>query len=374
MRICIDGLGASMLKNTGLGVYTYEFLNKLFEMYPQPKYDLIWEGTKAEEIIEKNKGCSFINLNINRKANDYSNIGKYIVNNKVNIYHSLNNGFSIPKNKTCNYISTVHDLLPLVNAEYVDPKYLNKFKSVFTNAVENSDKIIAVSEVIKEQLRSYFDIPEKKIQVIYPGYSDMFTPQNHEISADILKSKYNIENDYILYVGSIHVRKNLDKLFRAFKEISKNVNNIKLVVIGSCDGKRKDYFLKLMNLIEELNLKDSVVFLGVVDYKDMPYFYSEAKCVVNLSKYEGFPLTSLEAMACGTPVVCNNQAIFKEVFGSTTSLVDANDKGQLIQGIIEIICNNEHRTFLSKTQIEQSKKYRWYKNIIKTVGVYESFF
>ncbi|MCY6369533.1 glycosyltransferase family 4 protein [Clostridium ganghwense] len=375
MKICIDGLGLTHLKKTGIGVYTYELLKGLFSMYPQPSYELLWDNSKEKVKIGKNISVSYVDLKINRKENDLQNIESYILSNKVNIYHSPNNGFSIPQNKVCNYITTVHDVLPLINSSYVDDKYLKKFYDVFPNAVEKSDKIIVVSEYIKEIIQNNFDIPEKRIDVIYPGCSDIFKHKNEESCENILKSKYKIEGDYILYAGSIHIRKNLEKLIKVFKDINRySNNNLKLVLVGNCNNKRRQYYLKLKELVETLKLEEFVIFVGSVEYDDMPYFYSKAKCVVNLSKYEGFPLSTIEAMACETPVVCNKQTLFRKVLDEAGILVDANDKEDIFEGVVEVIYNDSYREKVLSKQREQVKKYRWDKNILKTIQAYEGFY
>lgn len=373
MKICIDSIAISHLMGTGLGSFTLEFLNNLLRIYPQPKYELLYDNSNSK-LITKNNNISTYDLNINRLNNDYSNIENHLTSNKVDIYHSPNNGFSIPKNKKCHYITTVHDLLPVVNQSYVDDKYLKKFNMVFPNAIKNSDKIIVVSNFIKEQLSNYFDVPEKKIVVNYPGCSEIFTPKNKESCENILSSKYNIKGDYILYAGSIHIRKNLEKLIRAFKFINLSYMDLKLVLVGNYQGKRRKYFEKLKFLIEDLNLGNSVVFTGLVDYNDMPYFYSNAKCVVNLSKYEGFPLSSIEAMACNTPVIWNNENFFREVLGDTGLAVDANDNASLVTVISDVLFNKNIKEDIINKQKSVSLKYKWGKNIINTVKLYESFF
>lgn len=373
MRICIDCMSLN-LSGTGIRTYTLEFLKNLLYMYPQPQYDLLYEGSSLNFDLRKNNKVLPLKLNINRKNNNYSSIETHITSTRVDIYHSLNNGFSIPKNKECNYIMTVHDLLPVVNQSYVDERYLGKFNSVFSNAVKNSNKIIVWSEFLGEQLRNYFGVPNKKIFVIYPGCSEIFTPKNEESCENILSSKYKITGDYILHVGSIHIRKNLDQIIKAFKYINLAYKELKLVIVGNYAGKRKEYFEELKVLIEDLNLEESVIFTGIVEYYDMPYFYSKAKCVLNLSKYEGFPLTSVEAMSCNAPVILNNTSFFKEVFDGAGVTVDANDTNIIVDAISNIISNNDLKNRIINEQRERALKYKWEKNIINTIKLYESFY
>jgi glycosyltransferase involved in cell wall biosynthesis len=373
MRICIDSIGVSQFKGTGLGSFTLNFLKSLLYMYPQPRYDLLYDNIIPKLAIDENKNATFLDLNINRRDNDYSSIENHITTGKVDIFHSLNNGFSIPKNKKCHYITNVNDLLPVVDSRYVDEKYLEKFNEIFYRTIENSDKIIVMSEFLGEQLKNYFNVPKKKIFVNYPGCSENFNPKNKESCDNILNSKYNIKGDYILHVGSIHIRKNLENLINAFKYINLENKDMKLILVGNYTGKRTAYYEKLKELINILGLTDSVIFTGLVDHEDMPYFYSKASCCVNLSKYEGFPLCSLEAMGCSTPVIWNDVSFFREVFGNAGVAVDANDHEALVDTISKTIFNVTEKQSLLDNQREVCLKYKWERNIINTIRIYESF-
>lgn len=374
MRIFIDGLGVSELKGTGLGTYTAEFISNLLQMYPQPKYDFICDGPDFEMNPDKYPNVSFLNLHVNRLNNDYSNIEDHIESSNIDIYHSPNNGFSIPENKKCSYIATVQDLLPVVNSDLTDEKYKKKFNAVFPNVIKNCDKFIVFSESLREQLKNYFDVPDKNIMVNYPGCSNIFTPKSLESCENILSSKYKIEGDFILYAGSIHIRKNLENLIEAFAKVKIQHKDLSLLIVGSCLGKRREYYEKLKSLAEDLKLQDSVIFTGAAEYSDMPYFYSKAKCVLNLSKYEGFPLSSIEAMACNTPVIWNEVSFFREAFGGTGLTVDANDQDRLKDAILNILCSHSLRESIIKEQRELTSKYTWEKHIKNTVRLYETFY
>lgn len=374
MKILIDGLGAGKLKGTGLGTYTSEYLSNLFHMFPQPKYDLLCDKTNLNLKLDKYSNVSPINLNINRLENDYSNLENHIENYSVDVFHSPNNGFSIPENKKCSYIATVQDLIPAVNPDLADEKYKRKFNAVFPNAIKNCDKFIVFSKFLKEQLENYFDVPEKNIMVNYPGCSNIFTPKSEDSCDNILSSKYKIEGDYILYAGSIHIRKNLERLIEAFAQVLQQHKDLKLIIAGNIQGKRREYYEKLKDTAENLKLQDSVIFTGTVDYNDMPYLYSNAECTLNLSKYEGFPMSSIEAMACNTPVIWNKLSFFSEVFGETGLPVDANDTERIKDAILNVLCSCSLRESIIKEQRELSSQYTWEKHIKNIVRIYESFY
>lgn len=372
MKICFDGLSISQLHSTGLYSYTYEILDNLFNVYPQPDYKIIWDNSSYIDRWKKHNNLSYINLKLNRIKNDYRELEKYIDDNNITLFHSTNNGLSIPNKKLCKNVITVHDLLPINNTKYVDKKYLNKFNSVFNKSLDISDKIIAVSKFIKNELINNLNISEEKIDVIYPGISKNFRLIDETISKNYLKDVYKITDDFILYVGSIHTRKNLDLLFKIFKEINKISDKIKLVIVGKYSGKREDYYLKLKTLGRELNIGQSVIFTGDVTYLDMPYFYSASKCIFNLSDYEGFPITALEAIGSNKPIICSKAYIFKEVFGNKGLLVDPNNISEIKDIVLNLIYNENYYNEILNNQLELVNKFDLNDSIISLVKIYES--
>ena len=369
MKICFDGIGASSLHGTGLYSYTYETINDLLEVYPQPEYSVIWNDAPFVSDWQK-KGISYVNLEVNRSKNDYSEIERYLKENKITIYHSMNNGFSIPQNKICTYISTIYDLYPLFNNENVDRGYYEKFMYMMPSVIKNSDMVIAVSSFIKNELIKNFDMPKEKIKVIYPGCSQLFHQRTYDDVKAVLKRKYNIAYDYILYAGSLHPRKNIENSIRIFEKIHEKRPDLKFVIAGTKTGKRCAYYLKLKELVTNLNLESSVIFMGTVYYLDMPYFYSGAKCVINLSDYEGYPVSSVEALCCKVPVICSRSSSFEEVL-SSNGIILSHERESLIEDVLmEIVSNNNYRDSLIK-KIDD-KRYRIQASTKEIIRVYEN--
>ncbi|MCT4618902.1 MAG: glycosyltransferase family 4 protein [Marinisporobacter sp.] len=339
MKICLDGMALNYLMNTGLYTYTYELINHLLHIYPQGKYEVLMDKNEERCSLVKHRKLKWIYMGNDRKNNDYTMLVDHIRRDHIHIYHSVNNGFSIPKEKVCKYISTIHNLLPVSKAEYVDTKYFNKFMNVFPNALERADKIIAVSNFIKDELMHHYKVAENKIKVIYPICSNQFKPLDLEESKRKIKKHYKIEGDYLLHVGSIHMRKNIPTIFRAFKEVLKSYKDLTLLMIGDYEGKREGYYLKLKEYAKSLNIDENVLFLGKVSYEHMLYFYNGAKCMINISSYEGFPLSVVEAMACNTPIVCTKNSSFGEALGKAAIWIDLKDIHLMKDILLEVLSN-----------------------------------
>ncbi|MFD3156303.1 glycosyltransferase family 4 protein [Haloimpatiens sp. FM7330] len=329
---------------------------------------------KINEFHNYNK-LNYVELSINRKNDDYSSISEVINKNNIKIYHSPNNGFSLPQNKECTYISTIHELYALSNEEKVDEKYCKKFYYSIPKAIINSDKIIVVSDFIKSELKSYFNIKEDKVKTIYPGCSKIFKPISKEVVKNYLHKKYNLDDEYILFCGSIHPRKQLEKFIYIFSKIQKKIPKLKFVIIGKINGKRSNYYNKLKENIKKLDIQESVIFMNMIEQKYMTYFYCGAKCVVDFSEYEGFPMNCVEALKCNTPVICTNSSSFKEILDKKAMYVDIERQNLIEDLIIELITNEKYRE--KKIQLikcfDEENKYTWKHSIDEHVKVYEEF-
>lgn len=372
MNICIDGLSMSALKGTGLYSYSYVLFSNLFEMYPQPKYEMIWNGEPSFPAWSGFKNVTLNPLKIDRKNNNYRPLEEYLTQSGTKLYHSPNNGLSIPLNKVCKYIISVHDLSPVSCSQIVDKKYYQKFSTLFPNAVEKADCIIAVSRFIREELLRFYRVPEKKIEVIYPWCSDIFRVLDLNAARAVLSERYKINGKYILYAGSVHSRKNLDFLIRTFKLVTKDTDSLKLVIAGNCDGKRSEYYLSLVELVKTLGLEKQVLFTGTVPYEDMPYFYNCAECTVNLSSYDGFPITAIEAVACSSPLICTRTPLFNEVVGESAVFIESLDSNLLKRTMVDVLNSNAFRNRTKNEFHHNSIKNYGINAINKLVRIYET--
>lgn len=371
MNICIDGLSLYKLQGTGHYTYCYNFVGNLLEKLPQANCHLLWDESPTFTEWNRFKRLQFYEIKINRIRSDYTPLEKYIKECRIDVFHSPNNGFSIPSNITCPYVMTVHDMIALSDEKYTDGRYCNKFTSVFPRAVINSSKIIAVSQFIKKEIMTYFNIPDKKIEVIYP-IININKPVNDDVSVEnILKYKYNIQGQFILYVGSLHSRKNLDTLLVIFKDILKQEPDLKLVIAGKIDGKRFDYYQKLLVLDAELGITNSIIFTGFLPHNDLYYLYSKCQCMVNLSGYDGFPMACAEAMSIGVPMVCSNISSIREVIGDASIMVDPQECESVKDSILQIIRDSKIRKTLSENGINRSKALNDINSINKLISLYE---
>ena len=212
-------------------------------------------------------------------------------------------------------VVTIHDLGYLYYPQahcLLDRLYLDLSTRYSARAATH---LVADSSATKRDLIERYGVEPNKITVVYPGYDDtVFQPVRDEKAIGAVRAKYGVAGDYILFVGTLQPRKNLIRLIEAYWKLE--VGNWKLVIAG----KKGWLYREIFQQVEKLGLEGKVVFTGYVPEGDLPALLSGARLFVFPSLYEGFGLPVLEAMACGTPVVCSNVSSLPEVAGDAALL------------------------------------------------------
>jgi glycosyltransferase involved in cell wall biosynthesis len=205
--------------------------------------------------------------------------------------------------------------------------------------------------------------------VVYPGYDQtIFQPVRDEGVIEAVKARYGIAGDYALFVGTLQPRKNLIRLIEAFSNFRFPISDFRLVIAG----KKGWLYQEIFRWVEELGLEKKVVFTGYVPEGDLPVLLSGARLFVFPSLYEGFGLPVLEAMACGTPVVCSNASSLPEVAGDAAVLVDPQDVEGLAAAMERVLGDEELRAELIVRGFEQARKFSWERCARETLDVLES--
>ena len=264
-------------------------------------------------------------------------------------------------------VVTVHDLGYLYYPEahrLLDRAYLDLSTRYNARAAAH---LIADSSATKRDLIERYGTEPDKITVIYPGYDKAtFRPVRDDEAIEAVKAGYDIAGDYILFVGTLQPRKNLTRLIEAYWKLE--ARSWKLVIAG----KKGWLYQEIFRRVEELGLEGKVVFTDYVPEGDLPALLSGARLFVFPSLYEGFGMPVLEAMACGTPVVCSNTSSLPEVAGDAALLVDPLEVEELAAAMERVLADEELRAGLIERGFEQVRKFSWEKCARETLDVLES--
>ncbi len=373
MNIGFDAKRA-FLNQSGLGNYSRTLIRSLADYFPKYQYSLFTTRKGSPDFaafVSARKNISviqpekFVDKRLRSLWRSYG-ITKLLSENNMDIFHGLSNElpFNIHKFKG-KKIVTIHDLIflrypklyPLIDRKI----YHKKFKS----ACELADIIVAISEETKNDIVNFYSIDPKKIKVVYQSCNDVFyqhgspslraslptsgSPSKGEGWAAKTRFKYKLPKNYLLSVGTIEERKNLLTIVKALTLIK----DIPLIVIG----KKKSYFKKVQQFINENTLSDRIIFLDYVPNEELPAIYANADIFIYPSVFEGFGIPIIEALTCGTPVITTQGGCFPEAGGKHSIYIDPANHEQLAAEIKNILSSPELRKSMIEKGLEHSKKF-----------------
>lgn len=243
---------------------------------------------------------------------------------------------------------TVHDLTHLVLPQFLPNKAAYLYaKFLIGYAVRKAEVVFTVSENSKRDILRFYNIPEDKIAVVYNAVDSRFVHRDRE-DVSYLFDKYNIPRDkkVIMYVGNLKPHKNLPRLLEAYSKMNGREDTC-LVLVGKAFDSED-----LTPQIKALGIEDSVIKTGIIVDNELVNFYNLADLFVFPSLYEGFGIPPLEAMACGTPVVCSNNSSLPEVVGDAAYMFDPYDEKQIRDAMEKVLGDDS----LAQSLVERGYK------------------
>jgi glycosyltransferase involved in cell wall biosynthesis len=231
--------------------------------------------------------------------------------------------------------------------------------------IQRADRIIALSESTKKDLCRCFNVYEGKVKVIYPCTRDIFKPS---VNSKEVAVKYRLPDKYILYVGTLERRKNITNLIRVFS-MARHIGSIEHILVLA--GQRGWLYQDIFETVEELGLTNQVIFLDHVPEDDLPALYSGADLFVYLSRYEGFGLPVLEAMACGVPVLTSDTSSLPEVVEKAGVLVPPDDVERAASEMVRILSDRDLRRQMIEQGLQRASYFSSERMMRQTLAVYD---
>lgn len=281
---------------------------------------------------------------------------------RAHLYHATEH---LLPNLPCPTVMTVHDLIFERYPEHHTRRNRLFLKLAMPTFVRAADAVIAVSEHTKRDLMELYRCPAEKIHVIYEGIDDDFNPAS-PAAVSALRRRYGIARPYLFMMGTLEPRKNHAAALHALARLKANGRPHQLVAAGGAGW----LFEPVNALVQALGLADDVIFTGYVPQEDVPAFYTGADCVVMPSLYEGFGFPVLEAMACGTPVVCSDASSLPEVAGDAALLVPPTDDELLAANVERILTDGGLTTTLRDRGLRRAARFRWTSCAQQTADLY----
>lgn len=268
----------------------------------------------------------------------------------------------VPPRRTAPLVVTVHDISFISHPHYHTGRVRLIYNSGLRRAIREADALITDAVCTADEMVRLAGAPRHKIFPIPLAADASFRPTFDPA----VPSRYGIESDYLLYVGTLEPRKNLTVLLEAFAGL--DTPGIKLVLAGAKGWLYEEIFTS----IDRLQLQERVIFPGYVADGDLAALYTMARVFVYPSTFEGFGLPVLEAMACGTPVITTNVSSLPEVAGDAAILISPDDIPALRQALRSLLSDQALHTELSGRALARSKEFSWRKTAEMTAEIYRN--
>jgi glycosyltransferase involved in cell wall biosynthesis len=273
------------------------------------------------------------------------------------------------------YVVTVHDMSSLLFEFHGSETQMKLRRYLYRRGLLRASRVIAVSETTRRDLHNLLAIPLTHVHRVYeapdPGFLSAAGSGDEETKQRILE-RYQIHYPFLLYAGNIRPHKNVPRLVEAFAVVRDRLSShplykdLRLIIIGDTISQ----YPSVRQAVIKSRAEAVVRFLGFVPFDTLRCFYETAAAFVFVSRYEGFGLPPLEAMACGTPVVTSNVSSLPEVVGDSAVQVNPENVFEIARGIQEVLLDEELRATLIRCGREQARRFSWERTAREVLEIY----
>ncbi len=357
-------------KLEGIGWVAYETLKRITNSHPEHEFFFIFDRKWDERFIFSDNITPLIARPQARHPFLYyiwfeCSVPRILKKIKADVFLSPDAYLSL-RTKVPS-IPIFHDLnfehypkdLPALERKY--------YRHFFPKYARKAEQLVTVSEFSKKDIMNLYNIPSEKISVVYNGVNEDFVPLGESLKADTRK-RLSDGSPYFIFVGALHPRKNLVRLFQAFDYFKEqHKTDIKLVVVGN-----KKYWTKeIREAYEGMKYKHEIIFSGRMTADELHKAVASALAMAYVSYFEGFGLPIVEAFRCDTPVLTSNVTSMPEVAGDAAVLIDPFSVKSIAGGLEKIALDPELRTVLIEKGRERRKLFTWENSADKLWAVIE---
>jgi glycosyltransferase involved in cell wall biosynthesis len=368
------GLNAHLLslsrsyRAAGINWYIYNLLRHLPEVGAQHRYTAFLGDKKAKqafpELETKMTSLPTVNPAV-RIFWEQTVQPVQLLKEGMDLLHSL--AFVQPLFLSCPGIITIYDLSFILFPERFHPLKRLYLRWGTYYSARRAQRIIAISASTKRDISKLLGIADNKVDVVPCGADEDFQPMENQQILDDFRGKRGLPERIILFVGTIEPRKNLTALLKGYALLKKRTPPPRLVIAGAKGWHHQEVF----SAVEELGLREDVIFPGYIPQEDLPLWYNAAELFIYPSLYEGLGLPPLEAMACGTPVITSNTSSLPEVVGEAGILVDPHSVEEIAEAMQRLLTDSSLQAEMRTRGLDRAREFSWQKAAQRTVRVYE---
>jgi glycosyltransferase involved in cell wall biosynthesis len=267
-------------------------------------------------------------------------------------------------------VVTVHDLIPLLLPAYRGGPLVRLYSRLAAASTRRAALVLTDSRASQRDIEAHLGLPPPRVRCIYLAADGLFRPEPAPDDAAV-RQKYDLPERYVLYLAAHDVRKNVASLVEAFATVARTDDDVTLVIGGALPERSAPPLYDPRPLVQTLGLAGAVRFIGWVDEAHKPALYRGAACAVFPSRYEGFGLPVLEALACGTPLVTTNTSSLPELLGNAGFALDPDDVKGLAGAILACLTDEPLAADLRRRGPQQAARFSWGQTARQTLAAYE---
>ncbi len=373
MKIAVNTRLLIKNKLDGIGWFTFETLKRITYQHPEHEFIFLFDRKFSDEFIFSSNVKPIVLFPQARHPFLYYwwfqfSVAGILKKEKPGLFLSPD-GF-LPLSKWPRFLPVIHDLnfekypgdLPFLTSKY--------YRHFFPKFARTATRIATVSEFSKQDIVHRYNILPEKIDVVYNGSNEKYLPLSEP---EQLKTRIRISEGkpYFVFIGTLHPRKNISRLFMAFDEFRKSkISDVKLVIIGS----KMWWTSEMESAFENMKFGDEVIFTGRLEPGDLARVAASALAMVYVSTFEGFGIPILESFYCDVPVITSNVTSMPEVAGEAALLVNPFSVDSIKDSMNKIYSDKLLRDDLINKGKVQRKKFNWqstadklWKSIEKTM-------
>ncbi len=284
---------------------------------------------------------------------------------RIDVFHTTANR-GLPYRRTCKYVVTCHDIIDRLPEYCGNEHWRGRWRKKYADVVSrhSADKYVTVSDFSKRDICRFHGVPAERVMVIYNAASSRFHESAPAEQIALAREKYRLPEQYFLFLGGFDKRKNVSTLVEAFAQLPRDAPALVLA------GEHKWEFAAISERITALGLSGRILCPDAIADEDLPALYQGAIALVHPSRYEGFGLQLVEAMASGIPVLASRTTSLPEVLGDCGLLFDPEDPASIAAQMERIACDSNLRTALIESGRERARFFSWRKAAKQTLGLY----
>lgn len=341
MRIAFDATYTISSEPTGIGVYSEKLLSELARLYPSGDFLLCYRPKQFLQSLMKS-------------SHPFAGAGRRLLVPplplfKADVFHALNQ--RVDRRPARRVVTTFHDLF-VMTSDYSSAEFRARFTQQARQAAAHSDLIVAVSQFTASQVRDLLHVPDSSIRVIPHGVDP--APQLGPTAREKM----------ILFVGVLQIRKNVERLVRAFERVP---SDWRLVLAGSTTGFGAS---RILDAIEHSTARERIEITGYVSRNRLWDLYRRAAIFAFPSLDEGFGIPVLDAMAWGLPVLTSNRSALPEVAGGAAILADPMREEEIAAGLLRLATDECLRNEMGILSLQRASQFTWQKAAESTYKIY----